>query len=80
VTLRSAFVVKCVVLAALAGLADRPFARALQAVADGLAFGSLSQPVEGPTARYLGFAVIAMHLFGLVLLPSVQRHALVARH
>jgi hypothetical protein len=80
VTLLAAFVVKFVVLAALAGPADRPLARALQALVDGLTFGSLSQPVERPAAGYVAFAMLATYVIGLVLLPSVQRHALVARH
>lgn len=80
VTLLAAFVVKFVLLAALAGPADRPLARALQAVVDGLTFGSLTQPIERPAAGYLAFAMLGTYLLGLVLLPSVQRRALVARH
>jgi hypothetical protein len=70
VTLLSAFVVKFIVLAALAGPADRPLARALQALVDGLTFGSLSQPTERPAAGYLVFAMLGLYLVGLVLLPS----------
>lgn len=79
VTLLAAFVVKFVVLAALAGPADGTLARALQVLADGLTFGSLSAPAEGPAAGYLAFAMIALYFFGLILLPAVRRDALVAR-
>jgi hypothetical protein len=81
VTLLAAFVVKFVVLSALAGPADRPLARALRALVDGLTFGSLSQPVESNAAGYLAFAMLGLYLLGLVLLPPpTQRGALVARH
>jgi hypothetical protein len=81
VTLLSAFVVKFIVLATLAGPADRPLARALQGLVDGLTFGSLSQPVEGPAAGYLVFAMLALYLVGLVMLPApTERGALVPRH
>ena len=80
VTLLAAFAVKFIVLAALAGPADRPLARALQAVVDGLTFGSLSQPLEHPAAGYLAFGMLGLYLIGLVLLPAVQRTALVPRH
>ena len=79
VTLLSAFVVKFIVLPALAGPADRPLARALQALVDGLTFGSLSQPVERPAAGYLVFAMLGTYLFALVLLPAAERRALVPR-
>ena len=73
VTLLAAFVVKFIVLGALAGPADRPLARALQALVDGLTFGSLSQPIERPAAGYLAFAMLATYLVGLVLLPATER-------
>lgn len=76
VTLLTAFVVKFVVLAALAGPADRPIARALQVLVDGLTFGSLTQPAERPAAGYLAFAMLGTYLLGLVILPPVQRRAL----
>ena len=79
VTLLAAFVVKFVLLDALAGPADRPLARALQALVDGLTFGSLSQPVERAAAGYLAFAMLGIYLVGLVLLPAVEPRALVAR-
>ena len=77
VTLLSAFVLKFVVVAALAGPADRPLARALQALVEGLTFGNFSQPVERPAAGYLAFAMLAVYLAGLVLLPSLQHRGLV---
>jgi hypothetical protein len=72
VTLLSALVLKFVVVAALAGPADRPLARALQALVDGLTFGGFAQPVEHPAAGYLAFAMLALYLLGLILLPSRQ--------
>jgi hypothetical protein len=79
VTLLSAFVLKFIVIAALAGPANRPLARALQALVDGITFGSFSQPAERSAAGYLSFAMLSVYLVGLVLLPALQRHALVAR-
>lgn len=79
VTLLAAFVVKFVVLAALAGPSDRALARALQALVDGLTFGSLSAPVERAAAGYLAFAMIGIYFFGLILLPVVRHHAIVVR-
>lgn len=79
VTLLSAFVIKYVVLAALAGPADRPLARALQALADGVTFGGFAQPGERAAAGYLAFAMLALYALALVMLPAVQRHALVVR-
>lgn len=77
VTLLSAFVVKFVVIATLAGPADRPLARALQTLVEGLTFGNFAQPIEGRAAGYLAFAMLAVYLLGLVLLPPLQRGALV---
>ena len=79
VTLLAAFVIKFIVLATLAGPADRPLARALQALVDGLTFGSLSQPVEGRAAGYLVFAMLATYLLGLVMLPAAPATALMSR-
>ena len=76
VTLLSAFVLKFIVVATLAGPADRPMARALQTLVEGLTFGNFSQPVERPAAGYLTFAMLAMYLMGLVLLPTLQHRAL----
>ncbi len=80
VTLLSAFVIKFIVLAALAGPADRPLARALQALVDGVTFGGFAQPAEGAAAGYLAFAMLGLYALALVLLPVTQRHALVVRH
>lgn len=79
VSLLSAFVVKFVILATLAGPADRPLARALQAVVDGLTFGGLSQPIESAAGGYLAFAMLAAYLAGLVLLPAPSTRALTYR-
>lgn len=80
VTLLSAFVVKFVVLAALSGPADRPVARALQVLFEGLTLGTLSQPLDAPASGYVAFAALAVYLVTLVLLPPSQRPALVLRH
>ena len=79
VTLLSAFVVKFIILAALAGPADRPLARALQALVDGLTFGSLSQPIERPAGGYLVFGMLSVYLLGLVLLPGLRREGVRSR-
>lgn len=79
VTLLSAFVVKFVLLAALAGPADRPLAKVLRALVDGLTFGSISQPVERPAAGYIVFGTIALYLIGLVLLPGRRAQLAPAR-
>jgi hypothetical protein len=76
VTLLSAFVLKFIVISTLAGPADRPMARALQALVEGLTFGNFSQPVERSAAGYLTFAMLAVYLMGLVLLPCLQHSAL----
>jgi hypothetical protein len=80
ITLLCAFAVKFVIVAALAGPADRTWARVLQALVDGLTFGNLSQPAERPAAGYLAFAMLALYLLGLILLPAVPDRALPARH
>jgi hypothetical protein len=80
VTLLSAFAVKFILVATLAGPADRPMARALQALVDGLTFGNFSQPAERPAAGYLTFVMLALYLMGLVLLPSAQRRGLARTH
>ncbi|HQZ39792.1 MAG TPA: hypothetical protein PLH72_12215 [Vicinamibacterales bacterium] len=79
VTLLSAFVLKFVVLSALSGPADRPVARALQVLFEGLTLGALSQPAAAPAAGYLAFLTLALYLVALVLLPASQRRALVLR-
>lgn len=80
VTLLAAFTIKFIVLAALSGPADSTVARALQLLFEGITLGSVSQPLEAPASGYLAFLAIALYLFGLVLLPSAQRPALVVRH
>jgi hypothetical protein len=80
ITLLCAFAVKFVIVAALAGPADRTSARVLQALVDGLTFGNLSQPAERPAAGYLAFAMLALYLLGLILLPAGPDRALPARH
>jgi hypothetical protein len=80
VTLLSSFTIKFVLLTALSGPADRPLARALQVLVEGLTLGAFSQPVEPASSGYLAFATLALYLFGLALLPGMQRAALVRRH
>jgi hypothetical protein len=80
VTLLSAFAIKYIVLAALAGPSDRPLARALQALVDGVTLGGFAQPAEGAAAGYLAFGMLAMYALALAMLPTTQRHALVVRH
>lgn len=80
VTLLSSFAIKFILLTALSGPADRPLARALQVLVEGLTLGAFSQPVEPASSGYLAFATLALYLFGLALLPGMQRAALVRRH
>lgn len=80
VTLLAAFTVKYVVLAALSGPAERPLARALRALFEGVTLGAVSQPAEPAASGYLAFATLVLYLVGIVLLPGTQRTALVPRH
>jgi hypothetical protein len=80
VTLLSSFTIKFIVLTALTGPADRPLARALQVLVEGLTLGAFSQPPEPASSGYLAFATLGLYLFGLALLPAMQRAALVRRH
>jgi len=50
-------------------------ARALQVLVEGLTFGNFSQPVERSAAGYLTFAMLAVYLMGLILLPCLQHSA-----
>jgi hypothetical protein len=79
VTLLSAFTMKFVVLAALSGPADRPVARALQVLFEGLTLGTVTQPVSAPASGYVAFLTLVLYLAGLSLLPTAQRPALVVR-
>jgi hypothetical protein len=76
VTLLSSFTIKFILLTALSGPADRPLARALQVLVEGLTLGAFSQPVEPASSGYLAFAALALYLFGLALLPGMQRSSL----
>ena len=80
VTLLSAFTLKFVVLAALSGPADRPVARALQLLFEGLTLGTLTQPVDTPASGYLAFLTVGLYLVALILLPGSQPRALALRH
>ena len=80
ITLLSSFTLKFVVLSALSGPADRPLARALQVLVEGLTLGAFAQPVEPSSSGYVAFMALALYLFGLALLPGMQRAALVPRH
>ena len=80
VTLLSSFTIKFILLTALTGPADRPLARALQVLVEGLTLGAFSQPVEPASSGYLAFVTLGLYLFGLALLPGMQRAALVRRH
>ena len=79
VTLLSSFTIKFILLAALTGPADRPLARALQVLVEGLTLGAFSQPLEPPSSGYLAFVTLGLYLFGLALLPGMTRTALVRR-
>jgi hypothetical protein len=69
VTFAGAFVIKFVVLDALAGPADTPMRRAVLAVLDTVTAGALIQPPQHPATAYLALLVVGVFLVGVFLLP-----------
>ena len=74
VILGSAFILKFVVLSALADPSGRTF-RVLVALFDAATFGSIAQDPLPAAAGYLAFAACALFLFGLALLPAASFEA-----
>jgi len=66
----SAFVLKFIVLAALADPEGGWLKRVLLAMLEGLTLGTLTQTVYAPVTGYIAFFVLALFLIGLTLLPA----------
>src|SRR5262245_30019351 len=66
----SAFVLKFIVLAALADPAGGWLKRVLLAMIEGLTLGTLTQTVYAPITGYIAFLVLTLFLIGLALLPA----------
>src|SRR5687767_3689516 len=73
VTFGAAFVLKFIVLDALADPAGGRLTRVLQVLFEGVTLGSLTQDVQHPAAGYIAFSAIVMFLAALALLPSAGR-------
>lgn len=69
----AAFVLKFVILAALANPAGGTVSRLLQILLEGVTLGTLNQPASDPAAGYVALFVLVLFLFGLALLPR-RRH------
>jgi hypothetical protein len=66
----SAFVLKFIVLAALADPEGGWLKRVLLAMIEGLTLGTLTQSVYAPITGYIAFLVLTIFLIGLTLLPA----------
>ena len=66
----SAFVLKFIVLAALADPEGGWLKRVLLAMIEGLTLGTLTQSVYAPVTGYIAFLVLTIFLIGLTLLPA----------
>ena len=74
VTFGAAFVLKFIVLDALADPAGGRLTRLLQVLFEGVTLGALTQDVQHPAAGYLAFLVTSLFLAAVALLPSAQRY------
>jgi uncharacterized membrane protein len=72
----SAFILKFIVLAALADPAGGWLKRTLVAMLEGLTLGTLSQQAYRPATGYIAFATLVLFIGSLALLPSRQTTAL----
>jgi hypothetical protein len=70
VTFGSAFVLKFVLLDALADPAGGRLGRALQILLEGVTLGTLTQSVQPRAAGYVAFATIALYLVSVWMLPA----------
>jgi hypothetical protein len=68
----SAFVLKFIVLAALADPEGGWLKRVLLAMIEGLTLGTLTQTAYSPITGYIAFLVLTVFLIGLTLLPARQ--------
>lgn len=64
------FILKFVLLAALANPAEGMVSRILLILLEGATLGTLNQPASDPAAGYVAFFVLVLFLFGLAMLPS----------
>ena len=69
VTFGAAFLLKYVVLDALADPAASRLGRALQLLLEGMTLGTVTQEAQPASAGYLAFATVVLFLVGLWLLP-----------
>ncbi len=69
----AAFILKFVILAAVANPAGGTVSRLLQIMVEGATLGTLNQPASDPVAGYVAFFVLVLFLFGLSMLPR-RRH------
>ncbi len=65
----AAFILKFVILSALANPAGGTVSRLLQILLEGATLGTLNQPASDPAAGYVAFFVLVLFLFGLAMLP-----------
>lgn len=70
VTFGAAFVLKFVVLNALADPASGRLGRALQMLFEGVTLGALTQGVQHPAAGYVAFLTVGMFLVSVWMLPG----------
>ena len=70
VTFGAAFILKFVLLDALANPAAGGLGRALQLLFEGVTLGAVTQEAQHPAAGYVAFATIALFLVAIWLLPS----------
>ena len=66
----AAFILKFVVLAALAEPATGTLNRLLLVLLEGATLGTLNQPASNPASGYVAFFVLVIFLFGLAMLPG----------
>ena len=65
----AAFILKFILLAALANPAGGAVSRILLILLEGATLGTLNQPASKPAAGYVAFFVLVLFLFGLAMLP-----------
>lgn len=65
----AAFILKFILLAALANPAEGMVSRILLVLLEGATLGTLNQPASDPVAGYVAFFVLVLFLFGLAMLP-----------
>jgi hypothetical protein len=73
VVLGSAFLLKFVILVALADPNGSPTARVVRALFDAATLGTIAQDRLAPSAGYVAFLVVVLYLVGIAALPRVRR-------